>query len=266
MGNAGWSINGINLQQGIGSWWVVSGTMVRPPVSVRRTSVVVPGVSGSIPVGPVIFDEPTVGLKIAVASATPSEDLIEERTNALMALLASPDIVLGRRAGWLYAEAPARLEGVSIDDAHPGGWTFVTATFAIPGVFLRGVDLHEQTIAAGEGQECVEFSGTSGRITDALIRVNGADGNVRITDVGTGTDIRSSASGTLYVDLGALTAWTGGDWNGGGEDVSHTLDWGLNGPLVLSPVTTGSDARWRPIKVSAEGGSSFTIRARKAYL
>lgn len=250
---------------------LLKGTLHRPAVSVRRSVVQRPGLHGVVPAGGVVFDEPTVRLRVFVES--PTAAAFEVAVAALMARLARPgDITLTRIAGGVETAAIARLVGVSEPVYYPDRAADHTITLAIPGVFFR--DPAPISTAALAAQANVvaapltALAGGSGPISDAVVRVAGPCTQVSVSDPASGTGLSWSgalaAGSYLYLDAASLSArisTSASAWDSGGTVVTGGLDYPGAGPLQLWPQPA--------ISVTGVGRASTTtvmVRARRAFL
>ena len=125
-----WEINGIDL----GQWCILAGSLWRPPVSVRRTTLVVPGLHGSIAAGPIIYEEPTLSLEFGFLKESQTE--VEMTTNDLIGVLASHTLTVARTSGALKTYADAKLISISPSGFFAGKHAKLTAALAVPSVFF----------------------------------------------------------------------------------------------------------------------------------
>lgn len=273
---AAWAVNGVDL----GSRWVIEGgSLWRPPVTVRRSSVVIPGRHGVIPAGPVVFDEPTVSLTLFAGGATQAE--VESFSADLVGLFSVPSLTVTRTSGGVSASAAAQLVSIAPAGFWLGRGARFTVLLALPGVFLRGAVASSSAIPASAdvtGVVVDSLTGSTGPITDAIVRVSGPATAITVTDAATGTGL--SWTGELaegeYLYLGAEelvarrsslpSAWlTSGVWVSGG------LDYPVAGPLQLWPVMEGVDPSDRRVKVDVAGwgrswSTAVVVRAGRSFL
>ena len=270
---ADWLIRGV----GAGSGWKLSrGSMWRPPVSVRRNMLTVPGGHGNVVMGLPIFEEPIVALEFAQTGYA-SQSAVEAAQNDLIALLAAPGLTVTRVAGSLSLTAPARLTSFSPDTLSYGRGALAKASLAIPSVFLKGAssdlnpgaasftDFNFATLAAGNAP-----------VTDAIARFSGPGTGANISDTVSGTGLSwtgTLASGSyLYLDAANVQAWTSTSatqWTKGGTDVSGGLSYPVAGPLQIWPIMSASDPAVRVTKVTVTGSggiTGFMLRAAPSYL
>lgn len=251
-------VNGTDLSR----WTVAKGTFYRPPVSVRATTVEVPGRHGSISVGLPVFDEPLATLQLApLASAGSLDGAVAD----LMATLAAPSLVLERMTDGRTEEAAARLVSASPGEVWVAGrFARVTVVLALPQVFFR--DLAAQSIPLDAGVQGIVDVG-SGPIGDAVVRFPATGAALKsLTDVTTSTGISVSFSGAgyVFVDCGSLQAWATGDadaWAPTGSDLTSLVGYPGRGPLQLWPIL-GDAGR----EVRVQSSHAAMIRARRAWL
>lgn len=236
-----WFLSGVDARR----WKIQRASMWRPPVSVRGTSVQVPGRHGSIAAGLPVFEAPTVSLEMLLVGDQVS---LEEAQAELVGLLSAPGLVLGRSSGGVVTEGEARLVSIS-----PSGFVAERSArfevlLTIPGVFLRGTEV-DSFLAPGTGA-VPGLSGSTAPVGDALLRVQGPQNPV-ITDVVSGTGVSWEASMNdswyLFVDLATMRASLSQDaenWSavaGGGLVVRENLH---PDPRYIGPDGTSGSVTW----------------------
>lgn len=265
-----------------GPWTVLSGTMYRPPVTVRRASVYLPGQHGSMPAGGVLFDEPILTFEFLVEGATPAA--LELNVQSFVSLLSRPgDLVVTRLVGGQTHEASGRLVSMSDPEFYPAGNAVVIdVTVALPGVFFRPPAPSTSTlIEAGmsvSGAPVSSVTGSTAPVTDAVVRVTGPLTYIQVTDDLTGTGLSwagtLTASQYVYLDAGALTArvsTSSSAWSSGGSVANSGLDYPPAGPLVLWTGPHEGDVTDRRATISLTGtgmtsATAVAVRARRSYL
>lgn len=277
-----WLLNGYDLDSVTGRLGAV--TLWRPPISVRRSPIIIPGQHGSLDLGLPVFEEPT--LTIGVRSNGATQAALEAAVSNLVGLLAQPTLTVTRVSGGVTASAVARLTSADIDEGFqpagagiPGQSTPV-AVFALPGVFFReaaaaGADLAFTTDLTN--QAVSHLAGSTAPIVDPVVRITGPATQVSVTDPGTATGI--SWAGTLaagqYLFLGpkplsGRISSTSSAWTSGGTDVSPAVSYPAAGRLQLWPVV-GATIDDRRILISASGtgrtaATKLAIRAGRSFL
>lgn len=114
------------------------------------------------------------------------------------------------------------------------------------------------------------WSGCTGLVADAVVRVGGPVGTVTFTGVdGRGLTVGPVAAGSyVYVDVARLSAWVtsgGSAWVRTNEaDASGYIDWPIAGPLRLWP--TGGDVRVAVASAGASGGATVAVRGSRWFL
>lgn len=200
-----WLLSGVDARR----WKIQRGSMWRPPVSVRGTSIQVPGRHGSIAPGLPVFEAPTVSLEMLLVGDQVS---LEEAQAELVGLLSAPGLVLGRSSGGVVTEGGARLLSLSPSGFAAGRSARFEVLLTVPSVFLRGAEV-DSVLAPGTGP-VPGLTGSTAPVGDALLRIQGPQNPV-VTDVVSGTGI--SWEGTLddawylYVDLTTMQAWISQD-------------------------------------------------------
>lgn len=270
-----WSLSGVDALR----WGLQSVSMWRPPVTVRRSTLEVPGRHGALALGLPVFEAPTVALTLWVHA--PTQAAIEAATMELLAVLTAPGLTLSRTSGSLVCSAPASLVSVTPDEFRTAAEATFEIVLSVPGAFLRDLaPITSAPIAAAADvtAAAAALAGGTAPITDAVVRVQGPCTAVQVVDVVTGTGL--SWSGVLgsaeyvFLDAGALTARRGTSataWASGGTAVSGALDYPAAGPLALWPRMAAADPTDRPVTVKVTGGgrgptTAVTIHARRAYL
>ncbi|MFJ2297390.1 hypothetical protein [Oerskovia paurometabola] len=270
-----WSLSGIDALR----WGLQSVSIWRPPVTVRRSPLEVPGRHGVLEVGLPLFEAPTVPLTLWVHA--PTQTALEAAAMELIGVLTAPGLTLTRTSGTLVCAAPASLVSVSPDEFKTAAEATFEAVLTIPTVFLR--DLAPITSApipadANTTAEVPALAGGTAPITDAVVRVQGPCTAVQVVDVVTGTGLSWSgvlaAGEYLFMDAGSLTArraTSATAWTSGGSAVSGALDYPAAGPLALWPRASGNDPTDRRVTVKVTGAgrapsTAVTIHARRAYL
>lgn len=262
-----WLLQGVDVSR----WIIEQGTVRRPPVSVRRSSVEVPGRHGVIPAGAVVFSEPTVTLRLVCHGS--SRLVVESLLDELMVSLAVPGdlTVTYRDAAAAERSATARLVSATPEDV---GWSAarVVVVLALPGVFLRGPVVVSSSLVVGTSAVDA-LSGSTAPVTDAVVRFTGPASSVSIVDVASGTGLTWEGDGLtsgnyLFVDAASLRAWISSSWSQwepGGMDVSAGVDFPVAGRLQLWPQIVSGDPSERVPSVVVSG-AACVIRAKGAFL
>ncbi|MGW6229339.1 hypothetical protein ACWFQT_19725, partial [Cellulosimicrobium cellulans] len=240
-----WSLSGVDSIR----WGLQSVSMWRPPVTVRRTSLEVPGRHGAISAGLPVFEEPTVSLTMWLHGST--QDDIEDATLELVGLLTAPGLTLSRTSGNLVTSAPAVLVSVTPDEFTTAREATFEVVLAIPSALLRAPAADSALAASGA---VLGLTGSTGPVGDAVLRVKDPN-DFELTDVVSGTGV--SWSGTLpgwhlFIDTATLRAWLSQDpgaWAGGSGSTVVVTNLASN-PLPASA------ARWR-----ISGGETLTFIA-----
>lgn len=255
-----YALNGVELDSS--GFHVTVQTVLRSPISVRRTVVTVAGAHGSVRTGlPPRFDEREVTIH-AVAHGVASERWSER----FLRLCSMPNLVMTRTerdayTGSLLRTVSARVELSSLESGdedrsdHPlERWT---AVFVIPGVWWREAPRNVQ-IPVGGGV-LLRSGAADAPITDLILRFRSVS-SVWVRDFASGTTISwngrlPSGKPYLYLDCGSLRAWcaSGGDAWSGSADVLGDLDWD-NEPLEAWPMSSG-DYRIEVNQVSSSGAA-----------
>lgn len=201
-------------------------------------------------------------------------------------LTASNGVVkITRESGDQITEATGRLINVTAPvNFIPQAWvaTF-QSEYEISSVFFRDVDyaaIYNQNFSASQNQT-VTWSGgegSTGPITDAIVRIKGPLTEIRMTDYASGTGfkiVRSlTSSDYMYVDTSLWSAWvTTSDtaWTTTGTDVSGLIDPNVPGMLQLTPFISGTpDARIVNVVYyfvgHTSGMTNVAIRAKRSFL
>lgn len=275
MADIGWSLSGIDAVR----WRVQGGSLWRPPITVRRDVLTIPGRHGVVVTGrPPVFEEPTVTLELLCEGG---QTALENLANELVGILAMPGLTLGRYSGGLVTSAAAQLVSISTGEFVPDIGAFFTVALAVPGVFLRGAlaDAAATVVTSGDTVTIATLAGSTAPIADAILRFRGGAASVQITDVVTGTGLSwagpALASGDfLFIDAATLTArrsTSATEWTTGGDDVTGQLGYPGPGPLQAWPRMEGADPADRRVKVTVTGTgftatTALAVRARPAYL
>lgn len=277
MTGLGWSVSGVDGRR----WRVQRGNLWRPPVSVRRNVVEVPGRHGALGARRApVFAEPTLNLRFAPLQDDHVD--LEAAVNELTAVLTAPEVAVTRLSGGL--ETSAVVELVSIGHERPGAqipYATVDAVLAVPGVFFRGSESSsgEVSVSNGATVSVSHLGEGTGPVGDAIFRFRGPLTSVGVTDEATGTGISWEGSLTkdqyLYLHPDSLSARrsTGSSaWASGGTDVTGGVDYPPSGVLQAWPVMVdASEPGVRDVRLRVEGNgfgstSSLVVRGAPAYL
>jgi len=275
MTDIGWSLSGIDAVR----WRVQGGSLWRPPVTVRRDTLTIPGRHGVVVTGrPPVFEEPTVTLELLCEGA---QDDLEALANELVGILAMPGLTLGRYSGGLVTSAAAQLVSINPGEFVPDVGAFFTVALAIPGVFLRAAsaDSAPVVVTTGTTVTLTTLAGSTAPIADAILRLRGPATAVQVVDVVTGTGLSwagsALASGDyLFLNAATLTARRSTDanaWTAGGSDVTGELDYPGPDPLQAWPRMEGANPADRRVKLTVTGTgfagtTALAVRAQPAYL
>lgn len=271
----GWQLSGIDARR----WRIRRASLWRPPVTVRRSTVVIPGQHGVTGAGLPVFDEPTVSLTL-MPTAVMDQDELEGAANELTAILSAPDLTLTRTSGDLVTTARAALVSINPGRFLAAQHARFTVALAIPGVFLHGptttTDLG--TVSHSDMVEVPGLGVGTAPVTDATLRVRGPATMVRVYDEATGTGIEwsgsLSSSQYLYLHPDTLTArrsTSTSAWTSGGTNVTSGVDYPPAGVLQAWPVMAEADPADRHVRLRVEGSgfgssTSLAVRAAPAYL
>lgn len=284
-----------------GEWYLTEGTLWRPAVSTRRSSMELPGIHGVVAIGRSVFEAPSLLLKHTVIGATPAA--AEEAHQALIGVLSTKSsprtdkVKITRVAGGYETEAYGRLIAISSQDefapngsittrakSYSTGWMIsFSSEFEITSVFFRDVDFvppWNETFSSATSQSIYWAGGddSSAPITDAVFRFAGPLDYVTVTDPVSGTGFsvkRGIISGEyLYVDTGNWDAWVSESadaWTISGIVINGFLDSNANGMLQMTPGIGASPyARTITLDYLIAGHQTNTtkvaIRAKRAYL
>ena len=268
-----WRINGVGGEQ-LGL--VVRGSMWRPGVSVRRRVLQIDGVHGVLPVGRPEFEAPKVTLVVSHAASSTWD--LEVAARSLYNLVFQPRLTLSRVLAMpdgseVIETAVATYETGSWGDFASLKAAKATLIFEIPGVFFRGPVEVSPTMPLGASTrlEVEHLAGSSGVITDPVLRIRGAMTNPQVVDVNSGTSVwwvgTVGASEYLYLDPEGMRAWKSADgsaWTGAGQDVSQAMGFGVDDELAFWPDADGKVVL--DVMGISPSSSTLMVRAARAYL
>lgn len=272
----GWSLSGVDPKR----WTIVQGTFWRPPVSVHRSVVTVPGRHGSLPSRrPPVFEEPTVTLRLLASEfgGLPGEVAAQELRN----VLASPEVALTRVVDGEEQSARVELVSIGTEPSGPSQPPILDAVLAVPGVFFRGsvVSGFASAVSNGSTVSVSHLAVGSGPVGDAVLRFRGPLTSVSVADEASGTGISWEGSLTegqyLYLLPESLTArrsTSSSAWASGGSNVTGGVDYPPSGVLQLWPVMVdAAEPGVRDVRLRVEGAgfgqtSSLLVRGAPAYL
>ncbi|WP_424533627.1 hypothetical protein ACOZ38_25160 [Sphaerisporangium viridialbum] len=286
-----YSLDGVPLDHPAGCWTLKKGTQRRPLPGARAVKVSVPGRSGELPVVGLDLEATSLGLAFVVTGATPSGvdggyEQMERNLEALGAVLGVRHRLMSLKyqAGSIVRVADVTVTSASEPEISTGAARArLTALVEVPGVFWR--DESESTWLGSAntlGQVVTTLAGSTGPITDALLRVTGPAVDVSIGDIATGGWVLRPgglvAGQRLLIDCGQMRAAivTSNTWDlAAGSDATGTID--AIGPgsafrwLHLTPAVAVGDPHSRAVLVSSSatsltGGSKLEIQARRSYL
>lgn len=286
-----YSLDGVPLDHPAGCWKLKKGTQRRPLPGARAVKVSVPGRHGDLPIVGLDLETTTFGLTFKVTSATPSGkdggyEQMERNLEALSALLGVRHRLMRLRyqAGTIVRVAEVTVTSTSEPEVNTGAATTrLTAIVEVPGVLWRDEAASTWSGSANAADQIVTtLAGSTGPITDAILRVTGPAVNPSVADGATGG--RVSYAGTvqagyhLLIDCGGLVAAIVDtdtyDLNNGGN---VTGDINATGPgsgfrwLHLTPAVAVGDPHSRAVLVSSSAtstteASALGIQAARAYL
>ncbi len=284
-------LDGVALDHPAGCWRLKKGTKRRPLPGVRAVNLNVAGRSGDIPVLGLDFEAPTVGLAFSVYAVTPGgvrggQEELEANVEALTGLLGTRHRLMDLKyvVGSMIRVAAVTVETNSEPEYYyDAGLARLTAVVKVPGVFWRDETEAIWSGAANASSQIVStLAGSTGPITDAVLRVTGPAVNPKVTDVATGGQVAYSGSVLagehLLIDCGTMQAAKVTDdiWDvSAGSDVTGNVN--ATGPgsqfrwLHLTPAMAVGDPHSRAVVVNASasstsGASALKIRARRSYL
>lgn len=280
-------INGISLGDALGPLFLVRASMWRPDVSMVRSVLSVPGRHGSIRTGGLPVHSEAKLTIVVTATAGASQADLEQAVNRFQALLDNPTLVLTRISGGLTTEAEVESEGISHQGFVTGRSDTMTATLAIPSVFLSEPPAISAPIlvpAPATNLLLPHLSGASAPMADSIVRITGpwTDPVIACSNSKTGVRWTGEVPGGqyLYLDpqrLRARLSSSADAWLSGGTDVSQHIDYPPAGRLQLWPkVTPGgssafADASAPQVRIDAggsglSGASAVTVRAGRSFL
>ena len=277
MADVTWKLNGLDLDEDLGGY-LGAVTVWRPAVSVRGTTIVIPGQHGARRPGLPVYEEPQVTIQLVRDEVETQSDL-EEKVNQASALLAQPSLTVTRVSGDLETSAVASLVSIAADGFIPGRAGSATALLAVPGVFFRRPVWTSPDLAFAGDVTSVELAGLSGStapIPDAVIRITGPRTNPYVTDPSTGTGIfwqgTVAAGQHLFLcpkPLSARLSANAADWLSGGTDVSGAVSFPAAGRLQMWPVVQTATTRKVLVSATGTGGtaaSKLAVRAQGSHL
>ncbi|WP_433426361.1 hypothetical protein ACQP1V_42750 (plasmid) [Microtetraspora malaysiensis] len=284
-------LDGVPLTHPAGCWRAKVGTQRRPVPGARAVKVTVPGRHGDLPVVGLDLESTMFGIKVAVYGVTPSgEDggyeQMEHNLEALGALFGVRHRLMTLKyvAGSIVRVADVTITSAVEPDINVGA---AIARFTVP-VEVPGVLWRDELPSTWSGsanaadQAVTTLAGSTGPITDALLRLTGPAVNPAVTDVATGLTVFRPggllAGERLLIDCGQMRAAkvTTDTWDlDAGSDVTGEVD--ATGPgsawrwLHLTPAVAVGDPWSRPVLVASSATSTDTsskleIRARRAFL
>lgn len=286
-----YELDGVALDHPAGCWKLKSGTRRRPLPATRSVSVKMPGRSGELPLVGLDLETTTVPLVFGLTGRSPAGadggfEQLEANLEALAALIGVRHrlMTLTYMAGPIVRVAQVALDSVSEPEVDVGSARAkLTAVFKIPGVFWRDPVTATWAGNANAAEQAVTtLAGSTGPVTDALLRVTGPAVNPAITDVATGDTItRPSgliAGQRLLIDCGQMKARlvTTDTWDmSAGTDVTGQVQ--STGPgsafrwLQLTASVGVADPFSRIVLItssatSTTAASMLEIRARRSYL
>ncbi|MFE3461376.1 hypothetical protein ACFXKD_27850 [Nocardiopsis aegyptia] len=289
-----YSLDGVALNDPADRWFLDGGAFQVPPLpGARAVDVAVPGVHGVLPVAGLDLESTVLGGQLIITDTTPGG--VSGGPRQLQDNLASVYALLGGRERMLdlryhLDEATVRqADALMIASTTPDLLTTTTARLAlllqVPGALWRDTDTSTwgpatlATLAAAA--EVDTLTGSTGPITDAIIRIRGTASQPSVTDTGTGGTVTYTGSLTsgqrLLLDCARMRAArvSTDTWDlSAGTDVTGAI--AATGPrsgsrwLHLAPQIIGADPAIRQIRITAaaasQTGATVEIRARRAYL
>jgi hypothetical protein len=286
-----YTLDGVPLDHPAGCWRSKVGTKRRPLPGLQQVQVKVPGRAGELPIVGLDHETTTMPIVLRVYGRTPSGgfggyEQMEHNLEAIGALLGVKHrlMTLTYTAGTIVRQAQVILDGISEPEVNTtAAMARLTAVMRVPGVYWRDeFDTTWSGAASGVDQPVTTLAGSTGPISDAILRFTGPAVNLALTDVATGGTVsRSSgliAGQRLLVDCGQMRARlvTADTWDfTSGMDVTGQI--AATGPgsafrwLHLTPSIGVGDPFSRVVLVTAAAtsttaASKLEIRARRSYL
>lgn len=266
------SLNGVPLDNDDLGWSLQVGSHTVVELRAILADVAMPGVDGVAWLAGVNLDASMLPLRMRVESAG---------VEAFNALLKQSPLTLTRsdRSG---VECRVELASTRVIDDQPAlGWALIEVTLRSTSVYWRDTDASTSSLTAfptDEGSVGVTglWSGLSGPVQDAIVRVRGPVAGCRVTDSGgswvafptveAGTYLRFEAEPRRAFVTGTDT-WTGG------TEVSGSVDYdGPRGGFEVAPYFVNGDPSAREGRVTAtrdtpySSGAAVEVRGRGAYL
>ncbi|MFI7126996.1 hypothetical protein ACIBQ1_14980 [Nonomuraea sp. NPDC050153] len=286
-----YTLDGVPLDHPGGCWQLKLGTKRRPLPGIRGVSLTVPGRHGEIPIHGLDLEATMLPLACAVYAYTPSGtfggyEQMERNLEAITALLGvrHRPMQLRYEAGSIVRIADVTVDPASEVEINVGtAIARFTSVVKVPGVVWRDeVETTWAGSASALNQPVTTLAGSTGPISDAIVRITGPAVNPSVSDVATGgTVARGSGLLTgerLLIDCGQMRArlvitdtWdlsTGTDATG---QISATGPGSAFRWLHLTPSIAVGDPHSRTVMVtssatSTTGASRLEIRSRRSYL
>lgn len=278
-----YKLDGVNLTDAAGRFWLDMKTGVRVFPGVRRSGMVLPGRDGVESGLSPTFEPSQVALSLIVTGAS---------NTAFMANLEFLYGLLGQRNRLLPLEhevdaaaadrhADVQIKTVSEPEVINTRTARITVVMECPGVFWRAqtsVDSSVTMTASTVTAALTNHAGTTGTITDAIIRVKGAISGATITDPVSGHSITltGALTATEYViitcDDWSVRKVISDTWNrfsaGSSDYTAFTTTRGQGPMLTLSPDFSTGAARVQITTVATSPTSSPTVevRAKRSFI
>ena len=262
-----YTLNGVDLEDAKGRWFVMKGTHIPGVAAPRNASVEVPLRNGVLPASTASWGTFKVTVSLMVTDARDGvlgggRAALEDNWQALMTILHSPTLMtLGYKpAGMTERTTKVRVSGVSDPSFHYGGLIYETAIIfeSLSGIWK------DTAVNTMDSNLLTPIDGGSRPITDAVLLATAYTGTVlKVTDVVSGSWI--SWSGTVpenknvRIDCAAVTARfvAPGGWDEPGDDASKGLDLSPRG-FAICPT--------RPARTPSNGPAGYVgLRASRSF-
>lgn len=262
-----YTLNGVDLEDAKGRWFVMKGTHIPGVAAPRNASVEVPLRNGVLPASTASWGTFKVTVSLMVTDARDGalgggRAALEDNWQALMTILHSPTLMtLGYKpAGMTERTTKVRVSGISDPSFHYGGLIYETAVIfeSLSGIWK------DTAVKTMDSNLLAPIDGGSRPITDAILLATAYTGTVlKVTDVVSGSWI--SWSGTVpenknvRIDCAAVTARfvAPGGWDEPGDDASKGLDLSPRG-FAIWPDPAGAYAVKR-------SGGYVGLRASRSF-
>lgn len=265
-------LDGVPLKDPDGRWRVMMGTLITTPVTVRSSTLTVPGVSGVNRARLSPIEAPQMPIEIEVRGH--NKDDMLANWSAISGLLKRAK-ELTRVPENVSQSTPVELVSIAEPEYNIIKHTLTSkALLRLNKAYWFGEESTFTHVGPSGTHTVTTLDGSTGVITELQIRIKGPANNPRVQygDHWVQVSINLSGSEFLVIDCATFTARAGSsaDWDGGGTPVVLETSGGPYA-LPIEPEMASTNPRDTVVRLALDAGGTsgateFHVRGRPTYL